>query len=119
GTERKAHAVIEAAELLDLGSIAGLLLAELVAGKTDHHQTARPVTLPQLLQRGVLRGEAATAGHIDQQQGLASPLRQGQRLAIQSTHGEVVYVFHCLPVPKMAIGIIMPALQAPPCHWSW
>ncbi|MNP80699.1 hypothetical protein D3C76_1788710 [compost metagenome] len=48
-----------------------LLLAELVAGKTQDHETAVVIFLIKLLQVAVLGGEAAAAGRIDNQQHLA------------------------------------------------
>jgi hypothetical protein len=36
--QREAHAEVDLAELRDLAGIARLLLAELVAGKAQHHQ---------------------------------------------------------------------------------
>lgn len=76
GGQRETHPVIKLAEGLDLLRIARFLVAELVAGKADHHQALFAVTLPQCLQPGVLRGEATTAGHIDQQQDLPPLLFQ-------------------------------------------
>src|SRR5688500_6894546 len=40
GEHREVNVVGERAEVLDLGFVAGLLMAELVAGKAKHHQAA-------------------------------------------------------------------------------
>ena len=55
----------------DLLLVARLLVAELVAGKSQHLETPLAEALVQLLEPGVLRGEAAFARDIDDQQRLA------------------------------------------------
>jgi hypothetical protein len=51
-------------------------VAELVAGKAQHRKATRLEAALQRLQPRVLRGEAALAGHIDHQQGLARVVAQ-------------------------------------------
>src|ERR1700753_2501998 len=55
GKHRKADAVIGRAELLDLPGVAGLLLAELVAGKSQYRKAARGKLLVERLQAFILR----------------------------------------------------------------
>src|SRR5690606_36481067 len=89
GRHREIHPVVERAELLDLLLAARFLVAELVAGKPQHHQSAFAIVAPELLQAGVLRGEAALRGHVDEQLHLSSELREPQRLAADCGRGEV------------------------------
>ncbi|MNN81065.1 hypothetical protein D3C81_1978490 [compost metagenome] len=79
--QREADAEVQLAELADGAFIAWLLLAELVAGEAQHHQTLVPVLLPEALQPLVLRGETAFAGGVDHQQRLAAEVREGLPLA--------------------------------------
>ena len=76
GVEGEGGAVGGGAEGLDFLQGAGLLGAEVVAGEAEHDQALGPVGLLQLLQAGVLAGEAAAAGHIHDQQHLARQLAQ-------------------------------------------
>src|SRR5690606_34522133 len=80
---READAVRRGAERLDLLGRAGLLLAELVAGHADHGEALdAPV---QLLERGVLRGEAALRGDVDDERRLAAgELAEGGRGAVEA-----------------------------------
>src|SRR6185295_17805716 len=55
---REGDAVIFLAERSDIGRFTGLLLAELVAGKSQHHQPALAVFLVQFLHTLVLGREA-------------------------------------------------------------
>ncbi|MNC58687.1 hypothetical protein D3C75_1084350 [compost metagenome] len=89
--QREAHAEIALAELGNFPCIARLLLAELVAGKAQHHKAACAVGLPQLLQALVLRGKAALAGGIDHQQRLAGEVAELLVLAAQGHAGDVQY----------------------------
>ena len=65
--QRETDVVVERAEIADLVGVARLLVAELVAGEAQHHQALVLVLLPQLLESGVLRGEAAFGGGVDDQ----------------------------------------------------
>jgi hypothetical protein len=51
-------------------------VAELVAGKTQHHETSIAIALIQFLKPRILRGEAALTGDIDDEQRLAGVGRQ-------------------------------------------
>ena len=72
GHHREAHAVVQLAEGGDLLVAARVLAAELVARETDDHEAAVAVVLPELLEAGELRREAAGAGGVDDQQHLAA-----------------------------------------------
>src|SRR5205823_2976028 len=65
--EREGHAIVEIAELRDLGFVAGLLRAELVAGKSENLQSTRMELLVQRLESLVLRREAALARDVHDQ----------------------------------------------------
>ncbi|MNC67474.1 hypothetical protein D3C75_1179750 [compost metagenome] len=73
--------MVQLAEGSDLLLAARLLMVELVAGETQHHQLLRPVLLIQLLQAGILGGKAALAGGVDDKQQLAGVLGQGNLFA--------------------------------------
>jgi hypothetical protein len=68
---RERHTVAGGAELLDLLGAARLLPAELVAREPGHREAPAGVPLVQLLQPGVLRGEPALGGDVDDEHGLA------------------------------------------------
>src|SRR5690606_33663729 len=90
GEHREADVVGQRAEIADLVRIARLLVAELVAGKAEHHQALVAVVAPELLQPGVLRGETALAGDVDDQQDLAAPVRKRLLAAVQGGGVEIV-----------------------------
>src|SRR5439155_15390775 len=70
--DREGHAVVDVAELGDLGRAARFLPAELVARHAEHDQATVGVPLGEALQGRVLRGQAAAGGHVDEQQRLAA-----------------------------------------------
>ena len=82
---RKADAVVELAERGDLVVRARVLGAELVAREADHDQALVAVVLPELLEAGELRREAALARGVDDQQHLAALARELRRLAGRSS----------------------------------
>lgn len=74
GHDGEGDAVVELAELLDLLVGAGLLAAELVAGEAEDDEVVGVLLahrVPQFLQAGVLRGEAAFGGRVDDEHDLA------------------------------------------------
>src|SRR4051794_17542217 len=87
---RERDAVVERAELLDLVGRARLLAAELVAREPEDGEAAVAVVVVDLLEGGVLRGEAALRRHIHDQQGLAGVLADRGGLTREGVHGDVV-----------------------------
>ncbi len=85
--QREAHPVVQFAELRNLTLVARFLLAELVAGEAEHHQSALTVFFPQGLQPLVLRGEATFAGGVHHQQRLAAEIGQGLLFALDGGAG--------------------------------
>jgi hypothetical protein len=82
--DREAHAVVELAELLDVIVGAGLLAAELVAREAEDDKVIRVLALevgPELLKTGVLRGEAALGGSVDDEDDFALIVGKGNLLA--------------------------------------
>ena len=75
--QRETDAEVQLAELADRPFVARLLLAELIAGKAQHHQALILVGLPQLFKAFVLRGETALAGGVDHQHGFAGEIAPG------------------------------------------
>lgn len=69
---REAHTVVDVTGLRDFVGPAGLLITELVAGETKHHQTLRGVLLVKRFEACILRREATMAGSIDHQNQFAS-----------------------------------------------
>ncbi len=90
GEHRKAHVIGQRTEIADFVCIAWFLMAELVTGKTQHHQSLLAVFAPQCLQPGVLRGEPAFAGHVDDQQDIAAIVGQWLRRAVQGSSIEII-----------------------------
>ncbi len=72
GEHGEADAVIGAAELADLLFAAGFLSAELVAGKAQDGEAIFVEIFVERLQPGILRGEAALAGGVDDQKHLSA-----------------------------------------------
>ena len=82
---REGHAVRRGAELRDLLGRAGLLAHELVARQPDDGEPRVAVGLLELLEPGVLRGQAALAGDVDQQRGpAAGDLAERRRRAVEA-----------------------------------
>src|SRR5215204_800590 len=69
---RERHVVRERAELLNLGLVAGLLIAELITRKSEHGETAGAVAPMELLEPSVLRRVAALARDVDDEEHLAA-----------------------------------------------
>lgn len=88
-------AVVDLAEALDLLVGPGLLGAELVAGEAEDDKVVRVLLLdlgPELLEAGVLRGEAALGGRVDDENHLALVVGQGDLLAALLVMGMLVIV---------------------------
>src|SRR6185437_7282675 len=88
------HLVFSFAEFGDLLGIARLLRAELVAGKAEHGKAARRKLAMERLQPLILRGEAAFARGVDDQEHLTFVPLQRNVLAIKRCGGEVVDAGH-------------------------
>ena len=73
---RKIHAVVQAAKPGNFFVAASVLVAKLVARKTQHHQPLVGVLCVQFLQTGKLWRKAAGTGGVDDQQHLAPVLRE-------------------------------------------
>src|SRR6478672_2293770 len=90
----KADLIFAVAELGDLFGVARLLAAELVAGKAEHGKAARRQLAVQRLQPLILRGEAAFARGVDDEQHLSLELLQGNVLSRQRLGGEIIDARH-------------------------
>ena len=77
----KGHAKVALTKVSDLLCIAGLLVAELVAGKSEYHQTAILEFLIQGFKALILGGEPTLAGGIHNQEHLALELFKRNRIA--------------------------------------
>src|SRR6185312_3002971 len=102
----------QGAEIGDLFGVARLLRPELVAGEAQHHQAPVLVLAVERLEAGVLRGEAALAGGVDDQDNLVLPLRERRRLAVQGLGGEVVDAHRGPSQTIMVIGSSISGLKA-------
>src|SRR3979490_701184 len=78
------------AERRDLFRCAGLLAAELVAGHAEDGEAAVLEALGELLQAGVLWGQAAARRHVYYQAGFAFELRGVERRAVEGQEIEVI-----------------------------
>ena len=79
GEHREGHVVVEGAEILDLGLVARLLMAELVAGEAEHGEAAFAKAPVQRLEPRILRREAALARDIDDEQRLPGEIAERAR----------------------------------------
>ena len=89
GEHREGDAVVDLAELLDLGLGAGLLAPELVAGEAEDDEALVAQLLVERLQPLVLGREAARAGGVDDEDDLAGVLGEVALLAGEGRGGEV------------------------------
>src|SRR5450755_4570257 len=89
GEHRERHVVFLGAEILDLGLVAWLLMAELVAREAEHGETAVTEAPMQRFETRILRREAAPARDIDDQQRLSSEIAERHRLAVDRLEGNV------------------------------
>src|SRR3546814_8687862 len=78
----------------DLGLRARLLRAEIVRRHAQHHQPAVAVTPPQRLQLGILRGEAAFRGGVDDHP--RTPLRSEEHTSELQSLMRISYAVFCL-----------------------
>src|SRR5579863_9113008 len=81
--DRKTDAVVALAEFSDLTGGSGLLRAELIAGKAKDLKTAIMVLRIKLLERRILRREAAFAGGVDDEQNAALEVGEAQRGSVE------------------------------------
>jgi len=94
---RKRDAEIHLAEFRDVGVRAGLLLAELIARKTEHRESSARILFVQRFEPSVLRREAALARGVDDQQHLALEVGQRAGFAVDRLRRKVVDRSHrCL-----------------------
>src|SRR4051812_15093919 len=93
---RKGYGIVARSELLDLGRIAGLLITELIAGESEHRETARRKLAMQCLETLVLRREPAGARGVDDQQHLALELLQRDLLAGERLRRKIIDASHPL-----------------------
>lgn len=91
------HAVVVAAELLDLFVAARILCGELVAREAEDFKALVFVGEVELLQLVELRREAALAGRVDDQQDLALVVCQRLFLALTRLDREIVDIHDDLP----------------------
>src|ERR1700722_20086977 len=107
GEHWKAHAVVFLAKRANLIGRAGLLLTELVAGKSQHIEPAILVVAIELLEPRVLRRESALARRVHDHQNAAlelihahgPPVEQRRREAVHGI-GRVCHRFQKPPLPK-------------------
>ncbi len=94
GEERECHRILGGAELRDLFIRSRLLAGEVVGGEAEDGEAAVFELLIERFERGVLRGEAALAGDVDQQQDFAGVVSEGGRGAGDGGQGDVSEVGH-------------------------
>src|SRR5262249_41448925 len=115
---READIVIRLAELHDLRFATGLLRAKLVARKPDYGEILLAQLALQLLEPGVLRGQAAAAGHVHGQHDLAAQSAEKIGRAIDASNRDIVEPGHVRTSssrrPSMDSGGSRPALQQLP-----
>jgi hypothetical protein len=81
-------------ELEDLGVGAGFLPGELVAREPENAETLRLVVLMERTQTCVLRGEASSAGDVDDEQYLVTEIPEFDIVTDDRLHGQVVEMRH-------------------------
>ena len=86
---RERHVVLVGAKLADCSLVARLLMAELVARKSEHSEAAPAKAPVQRFEAHVLRCEAALARNIDDQQRLAREVAERMRFAVDRLYRDV------------------------------
>src|SRR5579863_7327567 len=86
----KADAVVLFAEGADLLGAAGLLSAELIAGKAEHLEAAVLIGAVNIFEAGVLGRIAALAGGVHNEQDAAPEAVEGDRCSIEQRSGKIV-----------------------------
>src|SRR5665213_2531024 len=95
----KADGIVAGAELADLFGVARFLAAELITGKSQHRKAARTQLLLQRLEAAILRGKAAGAGGVDDQEHLTLVAFQRHILAAERFCGEIIDAGHAAQSP--------------------
>src|SRR3972149_1450463 len=98
----KAHAIAEHAEARNIRLPAGLLTAELVAGKAEHAEAARRIFLVQLFEAGILRREAAFACGVVHEQRLPAKFGERRLAPVDPARGKIVNRSHVQSPPVAA-----------------
>jgi len=89
GEEREGDGVVGGAELGDLLVGAGFLRGEVVGGEAEDDEAAVFELLIELLEGGVLRGEAAPGGDVHDEEDFAGVVGEGGRRAGEGGQGDI------------------------------
>src|SRR5882757_3667614 len=87
GEHRERHIELVGAKLADCSLVPWLLMAELVAREAEHGEAALAKAPVQRFEPCILRGEAALACDIDDQQRLPREVVEPARLAVRRETG--------------------------------
>src|SRR5215471_3356073 len=90
----KADTIIKEALVPDGGGISGLLVAELVAGETQNHETPVFVFPVQVFKARILGRETAFARGVDDQDSFAREALQRDLLTLQRARAELIEFAH-------------------------
>jgi hypothetical protein len=90
----KGHVIIELAEALDFSSVTRLLVAELVARKSEHGEPLRVILTIQCLEASILRRKPTLAGNINDEKYLAAIRTEALPLAIDRCNVKIVQFTH-------------------------
>ena len=88
GEEWEGDGVFGGAELGDFLIVAGLLTGEVVGGDAEDDEALILVLLVEGLEGGVLGGEAAFAGDVDEQEDFAGVVGKGGGVAVDGGEGD-------------------------------
>src|SRR5262249_48445314 len=94
GEERETDVVDRTAEALDGRPIRRLLLAELVAGESEHRKPAGRERLVEIVEAGILRGEAAMTRRVDDQHDLTLEAAHRDFASREIERGEIMERCH-------------------------
>src|SRR5689334_7451737 len=86
GEHRERHVVRERTELADLVLGPWLLMTELVAGESEHHEAPGLVAPVKSLEAGVLRRVSTLARDVDDQQDLTAVRLERRLAAVDGRH---------------------------------
>ena len=84
GEHREGDIVFRAAEAGDFGVGCGFLVGELVAGEAEDGKAVRAIGFLEFFEAIILRGEAAFAGGVDDEQDAAAVIGQGYFSAVDT-----------------------------------
>ena len=101
--EREADGIVDRTELCDVLFCSGFLAGEVIGREAENDETALLVALIERLEAGVLRGETAFGGDVDDEQNLAAEGVEGGGIAGQGCERDVINLRHSAIIARCGL----------------